>query len=235
MQFFKRQLPIIIAFVAGMLMWARYYVPTPGSQQLQDDFVLWVRIIVGFAAILGIFSLLHHHWTKIKLKKPGFGFSWVTMFAFVVMSLAGFLPWNFPGFAEAQMPNSGSLFQWLFDNMFVPMQATMFSILAFFIASAAFRAFRARSLEATALLIAGCIVMIGRVPVGDLLADNVYHFAVLGNDYSILDFPKVSSWLLNFPNSAAQRGIILGIILSQVAISIRIIFGIERTYMGGGK
>ncbi len=235
MQFLKRKLPIIIAFVAGMLMWAKYYVPTAGSAQLQDDFVLWVRIIVGFAAILGILSLLHHHWSKIKLKKPGYGFSWVTMVAFVVMSMAGFLPWNFPGFAEAQMPNSGSLFQWMFDNMFVPMQATMFSVLAFFIASAAFRAFRARSLEATALLIAGCIVMIGRVPVGDLMADSAYHMTILGNEYSILDFPQISSWLLNFPNSAAQRGILLGIMLSQVAISIRIIFGIERTYMGGGK
>ncbi len=36
------------------------------------------------------------------------------------------------------------------------------------------------------------------------------------------------------PNAAAQRGILLGVILSQVAISLRIIFGIERTYMGGG-
>ena len=96
MQFLKRNLPIIIAFIAGMLMWGRFYVPTPGSQQLQTDFVMWVRIIVGFAAILGILSLLHHHWTKIKLKKPGFGFSWVTMVSFVVMCAAGFLPWRFP-------------------------------------------------------------------------------------------------------------------------------------------
>ena len=29
-------------------------------------------------------------------------------------------------------------------------------------------------------------------------------------------------------------GIILGVILSQIAIAVRIIFGIERTYMGGG-
>ena len=36
------------------------------------------------------------------------------------------------------------------------------------------------------------------------------------------------------PNAAAQRGILLGVILSQIAISLRIIFGIERTYMGGG-
>jgi hypothetical protein len=156
----------------------------------------------------------------------------------------------------------------------------MFSLLAFYIASAAFRAFRARSFEATALLIAGCIVMIGRVPLGEqmtapglyvavaivflilvilgvalavgnkltlavvvfavsaliLLATLVYgnlaisNLPELGSDIS---FASVASWILNNPNAAAQRGILLGVLLSMVAISLRIIFGIERTYMGG--
>ena len=106
----------------------------------------------------------------------------------------------------------------------------MFSVLAFFIARAAFRAFRARSAEATALLLAGCIIMIGRVPIGDLISQ---HSAWFG-DTSILNFTGWTDWLLNYPNAAAQRGILLGVILSQIAISVRIIFGIERTYMGGG-
>ena len=54
------------------------------------------------------------------------------------------------------------------------------------------------------------------------------------NQYALLDFPAVTSWLLSVPNQAAQRGIMLGVLLSQIAIAIRIIFGIERTYMGGG-
>lgn len=233
MQFFKRQWPIIVAFVAGILMWARYYVPTDASQLMQDDFTRWARILVGFAAILGILSLLHHHWTKIKLKKAGFAFSWVTLITAAVMALAGLLPIRFPGFAGMQMSGDG-LWNWMFNNMFVPMQATMFSVLAFFIASAAFRAFRARSIEASALLIAGCIMMIGRVPVGAWMAERTPEFILLGNSYNVLDFPAWTSWLLNVPNAAAQRGILLGVLLSQVAIAVRIIFGIERTYMGGG-
>lgn len=228
MLFLKRQLPIIIAFIMGILMWARYYIPTAGSETLQDEFTRWARIIVGFASLLGILSLLHHHWSKIKLKKAGFGYSWITIGAFLVMAGAGLFPIPIPGFAEVQN-QSASFHKWMYDFLFVPMQATMFSILAFFIASAAFRAFRARSLEASALLLAACIMMVGRVPVGDWLASKL----MIGN-FHCFDLPTIASWLLNVPNSAAQRGILLGVLLSQVAISVRIIFGIERTYMGGG-
>ena len=74
MIFLKRQLPIIIAFVAGIMMWIRYYIPSEVSTNLVDGYLEWVRIIVGFAAILGILSLLQHHMLKIRMKRPGFAF-----------------------------------------------------------------------------------------------------------------------------------------------------------------
>jgi hypothetical protein len=233
--FFKRQWPIIVAFVCGIVMWAKYYIPTEQSQALQDGFMQWARILFGFAAMLGLLSLLHHHWSKIKLKRPGFGFSVVTLVMFVIMALTGLLPisWRWIGFAEGFRSLHGP-HMYLFEYMFVPMQATMFSVLAFFIASAAFRAFRARSIEATALLIAGCVIMIGRVPVGDWLASQTVMTMGAWGERSLINFPYITDWLLNIPNAAAQRGIILGVILSQIAIAVRIIFGIERTYMGGG-
>ena len=58
----------------------------------------------------------------------------------------------------------GTLFKWIFEFMFTPLSATMFALLAFFVASASYRAFRIRNFEATLLLISGMIIMIGRVP-----------------------------------------------------------------------
>jgi hypothetical protein len=295
MQFFRRQLPIILAFGAGMIFWIQYYIPSQLSKQMFETFnTSWAIIMAGAAFILGVLSAIEHHWGKVSGRKSGYGYSAVTLFLFGLMLLMGLFPvrpvnWSlyaalaclaigvilgiayllsrarnparadFGQLAGAigmtglglagllfvqplstgqlltmqvgqsftdQVIHEGSLFYWFFENVFIPLDSTMFSLLSFYIASAAFRAFRARSFEATALLISGCLVMLGRVPLGEQLA---LHFGQ--HSYSLTD---VAGWILNNPNTAAQRGILLGVILSQIAISLRIIFGIERTYMGGG-
>jgi hypothetical protein len=225
MAFLKRQLPVILAFIAGIVLWAQYYIPSKDSQDMLKVFTTsWAIILTGSALVLGILSAIHYHYSKVKLHRPGYGYSIVTLVTFFCVSFIGLIPIKYPGFSASTI-QPDSLFNWIFIHVFVALDATMFSLLAFFIASAAFRAFRARTPEATALLIAGCIVMIGRVPFGEWLGTLTH---------GVVDLPIISSWILNIPNAAAQRGIILGVILSQVAISLRIIFGVERTYMGGG-
>lgn len=224
MNFVKRKLPVLLAFMVGVGLWAQFYVPTRWSQDALETFTTsWAVILTSAALILGILSALHHHWTKIRLRKPGFAYSIIMICCFSVMVIVGQFSIKWPGFSETGI-KSGSFFDWIFLNIFVPLEATMFSLLAFFIASAAFRAFRARSFEATALLIAGCVVMLGRVYLGEVIG-------IPGTDYNLTN---LSGWILNNPNAAAQRGILLGVLLSMFAISMRIIFGIERTYMGGG-
>jgi hypothetical protein len=217
MNFLRKKFPIFLALVMGLAMWLRYYVPNKPSEDLLEGFTKWGIIIAGFASILGILSLLHHHWFKIKRRQPGFAYSFITYVAFLTMLTIGIIsglnsPSNNP-------MEQGTAFAWMYGDVMVPLQSTMFSILGFFVASAAFRAFRARTPEATLLLVAAIIVMLGRVPIGEVIWSHS---------------PKVSEWIMNVINTAGNRGIILGVGLSQIAIALRIIFGIERTYMGGG-
>ena len=65
---------------------------------------------------------------------------------------------------------SGTFFKWLFDSAYSPIDMTMFALLAFFVASASYRAFRIRNFEASLLLLAGVLVMLGAVPIGDLVS-----------------------------------------------------------------
>lgn len=82
---------------------------------------------------------------------------------------------------QAKKGESGSLFYWMFQYIFTPLSATMFALLAFFVASASYRAFRIRNFEATLLLSAGIILMLGRVPIGQMISPWIIAiFLVMG-------------------------------------------------------
>jgi hypothetical protein len=112
---------------------------------------------------------------------------------------------------------SGRVYTWLYEHVFSPANATMFALLAFFIASAAFRAFRARNAEAALLLAASILVMVGRVPIGRSLSEV---------------FPQISEWIVEIPNNAGRRAIIIGAALGGIATSLRVILGLERSHLG---
>ena len=104
---------------------------------------------------------------KIYLTKGGAQELANKVAAFGDSAVVGEIVWG--AHLQAKRGNSGSLFYWLFQNIFTPLSATMFALLAFFVASASYRAFRIRNFEATLLLGAGIILMLGRVPVGQLI------------------------------------------------------------------
>ncbi len=215
MIFLRRQLPLLITLVAGLVFAAQYYVPHPASEELLTTVNKWMQIIGGFALILGVTSLFHVHAVKIRRKEPGWGYSFV-VFAAMLLTIAIGL-WSG---GKENVNGVLTSFGWIYRYMMVPLQGTMFAILGFFIASAAYRSFRARSREAAVLLIAAIIVMLGRVPLGE------YLIPVSGD---------LSQWILNVLNASVRRAILIGVSLGAVALSFKIIFGIERSYLGGGK
>ncbi len=207
--FLRRTLPLLLTFLIGVAFALQYYIPHPLSEGALTQMSVWLRIILGFAMILGIASLCQVHYVKIRTKIAGWGYSlvvYVSMLATVAVGL-----W-------AGGREEGTGLGWIYTYTLLALQGTMFSILAFFVASAAFRAFRARSREATVLLVAAVLMMFGRVPLGEYLVPAA---------------GPIAGWLLNVVNLAARRGIIIGISLGGIATSIKIIFGIERSYLGG--
>ncbi len=205
----KRQIPLMIVITLGFLFVGHTFIPHKYSVDFYDWFVSWSKAISPFAVVLGVMSLWMVHGTKITRKAPNWQYSIVTLTALIFTAFAGFM-WG---------TNEGTPFMWLFKNVQLPMSATMFSLLAFYISSAAYKAFRARSPEATVLLIAGIIVMLGQVPIGAMISKWI---------------PETATWILNVPNLAAKRGIMTGVGLGMVATSLKILLGIERTYLGGG-
>ncbi len=204
----KKQIPLLITFIAGMVMMLQYFIPHRPFSDIQQLFNTWYVIIAVFAMILGIGNLLKIHTMRLQRRPKGWWYSIVLLVGFAVMFIAG-MGWGI---------ERGSFFDFLFWNTHLPMSSTMFALLAFFVASASYRAFRARTSEATLLLVSAILVMIGRVPLGNYIWERL---------------PLLGDWIMSYPNMAGQRAIMIGIALGVVSTSLRIILGIERTYLGG--
>jgi len=147
----RRQLPLALCFIAGVFTAVQYFIPHHAVQDFYQLLLDWLMTLLAFAFLLGTVSLIKVHYHKIRNRADDRGFSFVVFFGLALTIGTGFL--------HGEHINPGSPFDVVFQNIQVPIEATMFSLLAFYIASAAFRAFRARTLEATLLLLAAAIVM----------------------------------------------------------------------------
>jgi len=204
----KKQIPLLITFVAGMVMLVQYFIPHRPFSEVYRLFNQWYLVVAVFAMILGIGNLIKIHSVRLRRRGSGWQYSIVLLCSLGVMGVAG-LGWGI---------ERGGFFDYLYWNMYYPLSSTMFALLAFFVASASYRAFRARTAEATLLLASAILVMLGRVPLGNYL---LYRLPLLGD------------WIMSYPNMAGQRAIMIGIALGVVSTSLRIILGIERTYLAG--
>ena len=92
MTFLRRQLPLLITFVTGILFAAQYYIPYPSSELMLTSVSKWLQIIGGFALILGVTSLFHIHAVKIRRREPGWGYSFVLYAGIVGTIIVGLSP-----------------------------------------------------------------------------------------------------------------------------------------------
>lgn len=213
----RRELPLIITFVVGLIVLAaRVFLGADGNPTIITDWsnqlADWVIIVSAFAVGLATVNLFRIHGDNIARQRPGWFNSLTLLVGIVVAAVVGI----------------GARFGWgvffrdlnqdIYDSIISPLGAAMFAILAFYIASSAYRAFRMRSLEATVMLIAAILVMLGKAPIGELLWNQ---------------FPEIADWLLNIPNTVGQRAIMIGAAIGGFSTSLRILLGIERGHLGG--
>ena len=84
----RRELPMILAFAAGLLLILDFFVPAirPISEMAQN----WFLGVIAFAILIGQFSLIRTNYFKIRLKQPDWGYSIVLLIGLGVMGFLGF-------------------------------------------------------------------------------------------------------------------------------------------------
>lgn len=204
----KRIIPTAIAIAFGIVVLLDFFISHPLLDNVGAILADWAVILAAFALILGILNVLTVHMNRTIRREKGWPYGLVLVAVLLVVLILGLMP-------GAGGPETPAI-RWLFQNVYSPLQATIFSLLAFYIVSAAYRVFRARSIEASILLVAGVIVLLGQVPVGQSIWNQL---------------PGIKDWIMQVPATAGMRGIILGGALGAVATGLRVLLGIDRPYV----
>ncbi|MBT5020145.1 MAG: hypothetical protein HON04_15540, partial [Planctomicrobium sp.] len=123
----------------------------------------------------------------------------------------------------------GNPFWWVYEYVLQPLMTTTFAVLAFYVASAAFRAFRAKNLEATLLLGTAFIVLLGRTYLGVQLT------AWVPDALSAFKIDQMIVYIMKIFNTAGNRAIMIGIALGIASTSLKVLLGIDRSYLGSSE
>lgn len=233
----SKTVPVVIATLVGLLMIVAYF--SPRLLEWRDVAQEWYTIVAAIAIFLGGTNLCLHHLKKVSDRNAGWGFSAVTLLSFAITLVVGLLKW---GVAPDSLRNldhpwsgpilqEGGAFWWIFQYISTPILSTMFALLAFYVASAAFRAFRAKNFEAILLLLTALIVLVGQTK------DREFTSLFLSPPNAGVDHYLPVADLTEFVRktfvTAGQRAIMIGIALGVVATSLRILLGLDRSYLGG--
>ncbi len=205
----KIKLPLAITTIILVLMVADYFVKDPLLNPLVRDLTKAILIMTACAVGIGVIRLIKLNVDRITVRKTNRLESAITLIAFAAFVIVGAI-------LGSGHPN----YAYMFNTIIVPLDSTMFALSGFYMASAAYRAFRARSEEAFVLLLAGVVVMLGQAPVGEVLWSAT---------------PSLSQWIMDVPNTAGVRALIMGIAIGMLSLTIRMITGHEKGYLASGE
>ncbi len=189
----------------------------------------WVAIVSAFAVGIGLIGLFRIHVGRLFKRQSGWLDSGGFLVGLFAMGVALILQRRLDDLGPngAVNPKYRLFVERFFDltwqQILVPLTATMFSLLACFLVSAAYRAFRIRGRDATVLAISATIVLLAQVPIGDMLTN----WMPPGMEASF-GTAAVRQWYLDLANSAVQRGIAFGVFVGALAMALRIWLSLDR-------
>jgi hypothetical protein len=194
-----------IAIGVGFITLLTVFFQLPLLDALGNAFREWTIFLTTFALLLGLVNLMRVHIHRIiRRDESGAGYSLIVLLTATIVFGLGMAF----GLPSKEM-------SWVFDNLYTPLQGAFFGLVAFFLATAAYRSLRARSIESTLMLVTALIVFAGQTPLFTSLFTRL---------------ADLKNWILSVPSEAGMRGILLGVALGTIATGLRLIVGMDRPY-----
>lgn len=205
----RREIILFLTGIVGGLMIFEYFLNIKALADAASTIRSWVVIISTFALGLGIFTAFRVHVSHVQKKSKGqWLFSAWLIGLFIILTLMGLID---PKFV---------VYDWVFQNVYVALSTTLYATTGFYIFSAAYRAFRARNIEAAILIISGILILLRNAPVGEVIWSG---------------FPILGEWVLMKGQVGGMRTLTFVAAVGLIGFGIRTLLGMERGYFGGAE
>jgi hypothetical protein len=196
----KQSLPLVLAYIFGVLALVGLLF-IPG---LAKTLTGWVGFLAAVAILIGILNLLSVHFRRLL---QGNIYSIV-----LVISLLAMIGLGVTDYIEV----TDDAVSIAFEYVQAPLEAALASMLAFFLLFAGVRVLRRRRSWWGLLFIGSVIIfLLGRTPLPGKIGEVVANF---------------SDVLTGVFVTAGMRGILIGVAIGAIAVSIRVLMGIDRPY-----
>ncbi len=187
-----------IIFAGVAILGADRLVYLPPLRAVATQLYSWALLLAAFALILGVVNVAWIHFRQVLIGSDGWQHSLALVLILLFVLIAGLI--NEDGVRSP-------LVEWLFDSIIAPGQATLFALLAFFMAAAAYRFLRVGATGGAWMLAGALLVIVAQMPLTNALLP-----APLTN---------LAAWLLQVPGMAALRGALLGSGFALLIVAVR--------------
>jgi hypothetical protein len=208
-QIYRRELVFVVTGIIALIMMLSYFFGNniPGMVGISDQLQQWALIIQLMAIGLGAINLVQVHYRNIARRTNLMIYSAWFMVIFAALLLFGFYK-----IATGIEPYP---YTWIFNYVYTSLSTTLYAITGFYIFSAAYRAFRARNIDAGILLVGGVFVLLANAPVGEVIWPG---------------FPLLGNWFNNVGQVAGMRTFVIVGALGLLAYGFRALIGKERGF-----
>lgn len=201
-------LPVAIAISVGLLTLVALLFPLP---EISDLILGWAGFLAAVALIVGVLNLFAVHISRLikgNLYSLVLALSMITMFALAITDS------DLVGLTNNALTTA---FNWVL----VPLESALASLLAFFLLFSGFQLFkRQRNVWSLLFLLTAVIMLLSNVfTMSGHLPENISTiFITLRTNIQAIFV------------TAGMRGVLIGVALGTITLSIRLLTGVDRPY-----
>jgi hypothetical protein len=198
-----------VLVVSFLLVFIPYFIPWGPLDWFSGKLMTIAAVTNAFTIVIAVYSQFRRSGRFIREKRKGWAYHIYLLALLALMTLSGIIFGQHVG-----------AYEWLLLAVVTPLSSVIYGILAFYMASAGARAFRARSPQAALLLLAGFVVLLYQAPLTGAYFPGIEGAAV---------------YLTDTFGMSVSRMFSISVSIGAIVLGVRMLTGKEVAFLGFGE